>query len=143
MRKTKISEETIGTKTYILDLKSGRIRKVTVPANWKLTFGLTAPYSNKGAAYNEGLALRFYEGTKDNLRMVFTDVKAFRDASITIAERITQTQRKVVQRHEKGGSKDVVVEARVTEWMNPDEADSEAEKPNPFLLALQDGELSK
>jgi hypothetical protein len=123
------------TKTYILTLKDGSgIRKVTVPASWKMTFGLTAPYSAKGGGYNNGLALRFYEGSEKNLRAVFTDVSAVRDTSIEILERRTETQRKVVQKHTAQGAKDVVVEARVTEWVNPD---SDEEEGNPFQDLLR------
>lgn len=132
---SKKTADTGETKTYLLTLKDcNAIRKVTVPAHWKMTFGMTAPYSAKGGGYNYGLALRFYEGSEKNLRAVFTDVVAVRDDSIQILERRTETQRQVVQKHTKQGAKDVVVEARVTEWVNPD--DDEDAESNPFAQAL-------
>ena len=50
-------------KTYILELKEGGQKKVTVPANWKLTFGPICPGSKDGS-YNSGgaVALPFYSG---------------------------------------------------------------------------------
>lgn len=129
-------------KTYILELHSGNIRKVDVPSNWSLTFGPTVPYSGKGMSVAQGgTALRFYEGTgKTKLRAIFTDVRSFRDASIPIMEKRTETKRKVLQKSDKRGAGNVIVEARVTEWVNPDDdkADSDAPSaPNPFLLATQ------
>lgn len=133
---TDVSNNT-GNKTYILDLRNGDIRKVTVPANWKLTFGPTIPYAGKYTGSPEGTALRFYEGNKENLRACFTDVKAFRDAAIPVLEKRTQVQHQVLQKHTKAGMKNVEVAASVTEWVNPDEIDEETEgKDNPFLALL-------
>ncbi len=122
-------------KTYILTLRNGNLRKVTVPATWKTTFGPTVPFERKGGGFNSGesWALRFYEGAKENLRAIFTDVASFYDESIEIMERVTSTQRKVTQRATRQGMKDVLVEARVTEWKRPDGDDDDGEL-NPFLL---------
>lgn len=119
-----------GTKTYILELKNGNVRKVTVPAHWKLTFGQLVPYTERG--HSHGVALRFYEGNKENLRAVMTDVAAIRDDSISIIEKRTTVQRKAAQKQTGQGSKDVVIEARVTEWVNPD-AEEEVAVPSEFL----------
>lgn len=124
------------TKTYILELKNGNTRRVEVPANWKLTFGPTVPYAGKYTGTSEGTALRFYEGNKENLRAIFTDVKSFRDSSIPVMERKTETTRQVVQRQDAGGAKNVIVEARVTEWVNPDDDEPQAAAAAPFLAAL-------
>lgn len=111
-------------KTYILELNNGNLRKVTVPADWTLTFGPTIPFAGKGAVSvgNGGTALRFYEGKgKDAARAAFTDVRAFRDASIVIEERRTEVQRKVMEQEGPGGMHNVEVEARITQWVNPDD----------------------
>ncbi len=137
--KSKIEHsEEVENKIYILTLQNGEVRKVTVPATWTLTFGPTVPFVPKGGAYDGKTALRFYEGSgKDKLRACFTDVKAFRDASIPIQERRTTVQQQVAQVAKKEGMRTVNVEARVTEWVNPDEDDSEIdEKPNQFLAMM-------
>lgn len=125
-------------KIYILELTGGGVRRVTVPASWKLTFGPTIPYAGKGmtSVAGGGTALRFYEGNKENLRAVFTDVKAFRDAAMPVMERRTQVQRKVVEKKTPSGTKNVEVEARVTEWVNPDDAEESAEGAKPFLQMI-------
>ena len=120
-----------GTKTYILTLKGGNVRKITIPDTWKLTFGNLVPYEVRGSGGAQ-VALRLYEGTKENLRAVFTDVIAIRDASIEIVEKRTTVQRKASQRHTGQGMKDVVVEARMTEWVDPD-ADEDTPVPEQFL----------
>lgn len=117
----------ITIKTYILDVADGQ-KRVEVPSNWKLTFGPAVPYSGKpgsvgfnGENVTNGYSLRFYEGSKDNLRAIFTGVKSFRDSDIPIKEKRTQVQRKVIDKRTAGTTKAVVVEARVTEWVDPDD----------------------
>lgn len=130
-----------GQKTYILELTNGNIRRITVPETWKLTFGPTVPYSGKGSSSSDKVCLRFYEGSsKENLRAVFTDVRAFRDADMEIMERRTEVKRQVVQRQSAGGMKNVEVEARVTEWVNPDDVTDEngSDKAAPYLAQLAD-----
>ena len=113
------------TKTYILELKNGDTRKITVPAHWKLTYGNVVPYQGKDARQGEArIALRLYDGSKDNLRAVYTDVVSFRDSSIGTMEKRTQVQRKASQRQTDKGLRDVIVEARVTEWVDPDNEES-------------------
>lgn len=128
-------------KTYILELKNGQQRRVTVPANWKVTFGPLIPGERGGG--NGCLALRFYE-TKDKQRAIFTDVKSFRDSEIPILEKRVKTKRQVVEKASKQGQKGVVVEAKIEDWVNPDEPE---ETPEEFLSldhvsSEDDGEIS-
>lgn len=123
------------TRTYILTLKGGNTRRITVPASYKITFGNVLPYQGKDQrnSVESRIALRFYEGSKENLRAVMLDVVDFRDASLPVIEKRTSVKREVAQKQTKHGSKDVILEARVTEWVNPDdEADGSAEN-NEFL----------
>lgn len=131
-------KKTEDKKTYILTLKGGGIRKVTVPASWKMTFGSLVPYV-QGKGYPAGsdqrpYGLRFYEGNKENLRAVFSDVIAVRDSDVAIMEKRTEVKRQNAMRHTKNGEKAVVVEARVSEWVNPD--DEEADEPDQQFLTL-------
>lgn len=141
-KKSVTSEEK--TKTYIMDLNNGTVRKVTVPANWKLTFGPTIPYSGKGSTsiHGGGTALRFYEGNKENLRAAFTDVRAFRDADMPVQERRTQIQKKTIQKDAHGGTKNVEVEARITEWVNPDDVEDSEQAAQPFLNMIGGAPIS-
>lgn len=120
------------TRTYILELANGNTRKITIPANWKMTFGNVVPFSDKGFRGEGKIALRLYEGNKENLRAVMTDVRAIRDASIQIVEKRTSTQKKTAKKQTPQGLKDVVIEARMTEWVNPD-AEEDSEVPQEFL----------
>lgn len=124
--------------TYILELTNGNLRKVTVPSAWKVTFGPAVPFSpGKGPTYNvehKGYAIRFYEKNKENQRAIFTDVRSFRDSAIQIEERVTSSKKQNMRKETKGGFRDVEVEARVTEWINPDEAI----KPTSEFLAIED-----
>lgn len=141
MTKTKSKTESTTPpelKTYILNLRNGDTRKVSVPATWTLTFGPTIPYAGKNTGVSNGTALRFYEGSgKDKLRACFTDVEAFRDSALPIQERRTTIQRQTVQKAARGGMRNMDVEARVTEWVNPDEVDDESDKPNEFLSMIE------
>lgn len=122
-------------KTYILELTNGNTRRITIPANWKMTFGSTVPHVPRSGNYGGaegGVALRLYEGTKENLRAVMRDVMSIRDADIEIMEKRTSVKRQAAQKQTPQGMKDVVVEARMTEWVNPDNDDL-AEVPQEFL----------
>lgn len=124
---------TTETKTYVLSLSNNRQKRITVPANWKVTFGPLVP----GGRYEggQGLALRFY-ASKDDQRAVFTKVEEFRDTSIPILERVTKTQKRRSQKDTPEGKKDFIVEARITEWNDPDAPD---ELPADEFLSLPDG----
>lgn len=126
-------------KTYILELKNGDTRKITVPSTWKMTYGSVVPYTTKNdrPGAHSDYALRLYEGSKENLRAVMTDVISIRDASINVMEKRTTVQRQGAQKRTAHGMKDVVVEARVTEWVDPDKEDTAAD-PNEFLKQLPD-----
>ena len=104
-------------KTYILELKNGKLRRVQVPADWKVTFGPLIPGERNGPGT---LALRFYEG-KEHQRAIFTDVKSFRDSAIPIEERQIKVESQRVRKDTESGAKDFVVEARSSEWVNPDD----------------------
>lgn len=118
---------------YVLELKSGSQRKLTVPSTWKVTFGPTTPYERKdgmSGRHGEGTwALRLYDG--DKLRAIFTDVRAFRDMAIEISEKRTRTKRQTIHKASKHGGKAVVAEATIEEWVNPDEP--EEDTPEDFL----------
>lgn len=113
-------------KTYILELKGGNQRRITVPANWKVTFGPLTPGERNGSGT---LALRFYE-SKENQRAIFTDVKSFRDSDIEIQEKVTKVKQQNLRRETPDGDKLVCVEARVSEWVDPD---AETEPEEEFL----------
>lgn len=134
-------------KEYILDLIDGNTRRITVPSTWKLTFGNLIPYIQKNdpnhASFRSSnpdmrIALRFYEGTKENLRMVMTDVRSFRDASVKVMEKRTSVKRQAAQKQTSQGMKDVVVEARITEWVDPDADEKDAAVPDEFLSLPKD-----
>lgn len=105
-------------KTYIMDLSGGRLRRITVPASWKVTFGPLVPRREDDRHQHKTFALRFYEG-KDQQRAIFTDVLSFRDESLKVEERITKTKQQVVKKEAPGGAREMVVEARITEWRDP------------------------
>lgn len=103
--------------TYILEMRSGNRKKITVPSAWKVTFGLFAPGSNGNAGKS---ALRFYQGSKENQRAVFMEVESFRDMSIALEEEVTKTQDEILSKDTPEGRKQFVVSASVKEWRNPD-----------------------
>ncbi len=78
--------------------------------------------------------MRLYEGNKENQRALFTDVKSFRDASIPVLEKVVKTQQKRMQKQTANGFKDVIVEARVTDWREPDGDDDDTPKEEYIRL---------
>jgi hypothetical protein len=115
-------------KTYIIVFKSGTRQRITVPADWKVTFGPAAKGSRAGngaeTRLQMPLALRFYEN-KDKQRAIFTDVVSFRDASIKIEEEKIDTQEKDGFVECGGIRKRTTFQVRTKEWRNPDEVDED------------------
>lgn len=131
MRKAPVAP---GMKTYILNMKDGTRQKVTVPADWKVTFGALYP----GKDHNSGrLGLRFWEGSsKDNQRAVIADVESFRDTSIQIEEERVRIHEEGVNAETPLGKKHIIVRGEIKEWVNPD--DPKAAKADPEFLAISD-----
>lgn len=118
-----------GKRRLLLQMKDGTQKKITIPDDWKVTFGPLHPGKQEG---NGGhTALRCWSGskTKEIQHAVFTDVASFRDMSIEIMEE--REERKEERFVREGGSADeaVMAEVRVKKWVNPDEP---TQKPSAF-----------
>lgn len=107
-------------KTYLVEFKNGTKQKITVPANWKVTFGPAAK-GNRGdrTGLQMPLALRFYE-SEVKQRAIFTDVVSFRDTSINIEEMKIEIQEKEGYMECDGVKKKTTFQAKATSWVNPD-----------------------
>ncbi len=119
--------------TYICGLKNGRMRKVTVPAHWKVTYGPVVPATPRGGDHG-GCALRFYEGTKPNekQRAMFRDVEWFRESSIKVLEKTRREKSQTVRHKDKAGDRDVIMRGIIEDWEDPDNPTTE-EEVNEFL----------
>lgn len=138
-------------RTYVLNMRDGTKQKITIPGNWKLTFGPLTPGSKDAGLNSSGaLVLRIYEGNKDNQRAVFTGVESWRDtAELEIqVEKVDHQAQSVRVTVEGQGDKIVQANMEVRQWVNPDEP-----KPaNPVfgnlnssmpLLTAGDGSVAK
>lgn len=106
--------------TYLLTMKDGTRRKVTVPSAWKVTFGPLVPGSKDTTLNSSGAtSLRFWD--KANQKAVFVGVESFRDMSIAIEEEVVKRQEETFFKDTPAGRKAVVVEGSVREWRNPDQ----------------------
>lgn len=108
-------------QTYIVVTKKNGRQRITVPGDWKVTFGPVAPGS-KGGGYNgqTGLCLRFYESDTKQ-RACFVDVVEFRRVDIAVEQYVTRTEAQTVYKDTPEGRKQFVVEANISEWRDPDE----------------------
>ena len=108
-------------KTYILVHDDNTRKKITVPENWKVTFGPAAAGSNRGTNSTNNLkmpmALRFYEDEKHQ-RAIFTDVKSFMDSRIKIEEEIVSVQEKDGFVECDGVKKRTTFQAKTKEWVD-------------------------
>lgn len=105
--------------SYLMHLPGGKMRRITVPSEWKVTFGpLVPPREGNDRYQQKTFALRFYEG-ETKQRALFTDVLSFYDESLAIQERVTKVKQQVVNKNAPGGKTGMVVEARITEWRDP------------------------
>lgn len=124
-----------GTKTLLCKLKDGTQRKLTIPKEYKVTFGTLIPGGKNPVDPERGLALRIYSGSgKDQQHAVFTDVVSFRDTSLGILEEKIEVQEKMAYVEVEGeGRQAMNVEAKVRSWHNPDEPN---QKPRPAFTKL-------
>lgn len=139
----KVAEKIEKTKTYIMRLTNGEVRKVTVPETWRVTFGATIPYAKgdqygRTAALEKGYSVRIYsDAKKTNLEAVFGDVRDFRKADIAVEERVTERQSKTIYEDVPGqGRKGYEVEACVSRWCDPLQEQT-PETGNKFLVETQ------
>ena len=122
---------TTDEKTYILIHDDNTRKRITVPANWKVTFGPAAigMNSNKsGSNLKMPLALRFYEDEKHQ-RAIFTDVKSFMDSSIKIEEEIVNVQEKEGFVECEGVKKKTIFQAKTKEWKDIQDINNEDMQP--------------
>ena len=120
------------TTTYLIEKENGKRFKITVPSEWKVTFGPAArglDGKKSGASYKIPLALRFYEN-ETKQRAIFTDVVSFRDMSIPIAIEEEDIQEKHGYTEVDGKRHSTVFQAKVKRWANPDDLSEE----KPFEL---------
>lgn len=109
--------------TYIISHKNGTKRKITVPSDWKVTFGPAVKGTRRGNSPGSNLqmpmALRFYE-SETKQRAIFTDVVDFRDASIKILEEKVEVKEKDGFMECEGVRKRTTFQATVKSWIDPD-----------------------
>lgn len=110
-------------KTYLIEFQNGKRQKITVPDNWKVTYGPAVKGNYASSAheqrYKMPMALRFYE-SDDKQRAIFTDVVGFRDMSIKIEEEEIKVQEKDGYVECDGMRKRTTFQAKTREWVNPD-----------------------
>jgi hypothetical protein len=121
------------TTTYLLIHENKTKRKVTVPSDWKVTFGPLVVGGNRNRGdrqFKIPVALRFYENEKQQ-RAVFLDVISFRDLSIPVLEEKVEIRDKFGNLEVDGARKNVAVRAEMREWVDPDK---EPDKDHSELL---------
>lgn len=116
-------------KTYIINFKNGTKQRITVPSDWKVTFGPAAAGNRSDGSGGRimPLALRFYE-SKDKQRAIFTDVVSFRDTSIKIEEEKVNIQEKDGYMECDGARKRTTFQVKTKEWIDPDEVKDDTPK---------------
>lgn len=121
-------------KTLLLVMKDGLLKKITIPRDWKVTFGPIVPGSKDGSVNSAGsLCLRLWSGTRGKTEIqhaVFTEVHSFRDMSIELTEQVEKTKQENFRAMDPENEEVVMAEVRVKEWVNPDKPEvKERAKP--------------
>ena len=125
-------------KTYLIEHDNGTKRRITVPADWKVTFGPAAKGDRGKSGIKMPLALRFYESDTKQ-RAIFTDVISFRDMSIKIEEEKVSVQEKEGYTECEGIRKRTTFQAKVSEWINPDKVQEVPALPSdPVMFEEQE-----
>lgn len=118
-------------KTLIVEIQNGKDRKITIPADWTITFGpIGVGARNHGESTN---VLRFYaDASKKQLKAVFRNVICFHEEGIQIREKVVRKKNKTFKRQEKNGEQSYQAEVRQTTWRDPYGDEDEA---NDFDLS--------
>lgn len=110
------------TKRYAIEKTDGECLRITVPSNWKVTFGpLIGGGKNKFGDDKPCPALRFYEDEKHQ-RAIFTQVRSFIDMSIpvekwTVVESVDEARAtKTPNTYEKKGNQYVREDWQLLPW---------------------------
>jgi hypothetical protein len=104
-------------------MKDGTQKKLTIPDDWKVTFGPLVPGSKDGSLNSAGaVALRMWSGNKGKeiQHAVFTNVESFRDTSIEIMEQKEEVKSERYVREGDESGEAIQAEVRVKKWIDPD-----------------------
>jgi hypothetical protein len=130
-----------GVRTLLVKFQSGRdsIKKVTIPAGCKVTFGPLCPGSKSGNGEGS-TALRIYNGPTTNATQIacFVKVESFYEMdSVKCIQKVTNKATKVQKVTEDGIEKQRNVSVEVSEWKDElDEGTSEA--PKEAFMSLKE-----
>lgn len=128
-------------RIIIMHLKNGEQRKLTLPEGYTITFGPMIPGVREDNGRAGKGALRVYSNRgKDEQVACFTDVIAFRDASLKIEEKVTRIERKTLREADENGGEEYVVEAKVERWVDPDRPEPQKRQPRMVELPRQEGD---
>jgi hypothetical protein len=114
-------KQTQDTTTYLVEKRDEKL-KITVPSDWKVTFGPVAVGSGKQPrnygydAGNGSMAIRFYESDTKQ-RAIFTGVTGFRDLSIPVEKWEPSEKKQIKAEKDHKGSKLVVEEQVDGTWV--------------------------
>lgn len=103
------AKDEAATKTLVVFDNKGKFT-VTIPADWKVTFGL--PRGNNGAGYGGAdRELRVYEA-ETKQRACFTNVISFFDTSLPIFREVVQENGSTTWEQDENGSTSTKTVAR-------------------------------
>lgn len=120
--------EQANTKTLVLEMTKGAERRLTIPADWAVTFGPVAIGAKYHHADGSANVLRLYEdASRKKLKAVFKDVRSFFEEGIEIVERKVETKQKTYQKMNEATGKMEAYQAKVERktWVNPYEEDED------------------
>lgn len=112
-------KQTKELRTYLIEFENNEKRRITVPADWKVTFGPIAIVPKSQLGGKVPIALRFYED-ETRQRAIFVEVRSFRDLSIPVEELKVSRRDKMGIMEVDGMRRNVSVSAVMKEWVDPD-----------------------
>ena len=138
---TKKKQATVETKTLIIDMSRGEDRRITIPADWTITFGPVAIGAKFSSSDGSSNVLRLYSDVgRKHLKAVFKDVRSFFEEGIEIVERRTETKNKTYNQINPTTGKSEAYQATVKRktWVDPyaDEDEDDEHEFNGFEHTL-------
>lgn len=132
---SKRKSATPAMKTYILTMKDDTRRKITIPADWTLTFGALFPSKDSNGGRS---ALRIYE-SKTKQRACISDVMEFRDDSLEMQIETVQNNTHMGRVDTPVGEQTVGINVQTKKWVDPDNAEQMTKaQVEPLRLGMRE-----
>lgn len=133
-----MAKEKASTRTILIEVKGGKVRRLVIPDYCHLTFGPVAIGAKQFNGESPNVLRVYGDAKRTNLLAVYRDVLSFHDEEVQLTERIIKAKTKRYRDDRANGGREYTAEVRRTVWRDPfsDDADDDDDDLTDDVLAL-------